>query len=372
MLQRLRDKYFETWLPGYARHVARASLQERASGTRHLLFCFCDHFEPLWGGADKGLGLARVDKWLSDYPKMIDGFVDADGKKPQHSFFFPGEEYRPEFFDRIDQLVRQGCGEVELHMHHDDATEASMRAELEQYLKTYAERGHFSRAPDGRPRYAFIHGNWALANGRPDGTRCGIDRELPLLFSTGCYADFTFPSCPDVSQPNLVNQIYWPTGDMGRRRAYENGTRARVGESYRDRMLMIQGPLGFAKRPGRMSLRIENGAVTADDPATASRVHSWAGQNIVVDGRPDWVFVKVYTHGAPDKQAASLLSDHGRSMHRALREHYNDGRSWKLHYVTAREMYNVAKAALAGKSGDPNDYRDFELSPPPILSGLSG
>ena len=130
--------------------------------------------------------------------------------------------------------------------------------------------------------------------------------------------------------------------------------------------------LALAKRPGRMSLRIENGAVTADDPATASRVHSWAGQNIVVDGRPDWVFVKVYTPGAPDKQAASLLSDHGRSMHRALREHYNDGRSWKLHYVTAREMYNVAKAALAGKSGDPNDYRDFELSPPPILSGLSG
>src|SRR5262249_8637394 len=35
-----------------------------------------------------------------------------------------------------------------------------------------------------------------------------------------------------------------------------------------------------------------------------------------------------------------------------------------LHYVTAREAYNVAKAAEAGCSGDPNRYRDFEVPPP--------
>ncbi len=35
-----------------------------------------------------------------------------------------------------------------------------------------------------------------------------------------------------------------------------------------------------------------------------------------------------------------------------------------LHYVTAREAYNIVKAAEAGKSGDPNDYRDFEIPPP--------
>jgi hypothetical protein len=28
-------------------------------------------------------------------------------------------------------------------------------------------------------------------------------------------------------------------------------------------------------------------------------------------------------------------------------------------------MYNIIKAAEAGKSGNPNDWRDFELPPPP-------
>jgi hypothetical protein len=32
--------------------------------------------------------------------------------------------------------------------------------------------------------------------------------------------------------------------------------------------------------------------------------------------------------------------------------------------VTAREAYNIVKAAEAGKSGNPNDYRDFEIAPP--------
>ena len=30
-----------------------------------------------------------------------------------------------------------------------------------------------------------------------------------------------------------------------------------------------------------------------------------------------------------------------------------------LHYVTAREMYNIIKAAEAGKKGNPATYRDY-------------
>ena len=46
-------------------------------------------------------------------------------------------------------------------------------------------------------RYAFIHGNWCLANARKDRRWCWVDEELPLLFDTGCYADYTFPSAPE-------------------------------------------------------------------------------------------------------------------------------------------------------------------------------
>jgi hypothetical protein len=328
------------------------------------LFAICDHYEPLVGGADEKIGVERVRAWRERYPDFS-RFLDADGRPPQHSFFFPGEEYRPAFFDMIDELVAGGFGEVELHLHHEGSTEASLRSDILSYLDIYAARGHLSRL-DGELRYAFIHGDWALANARPDGRHCGVDSELQLLFDTGCYADFTFPSVPNVSQPNIVNQIYWPTGDRRRRRAYEHGLQARVGERHDDRILMITGPLCFSRRSQRLTPRIEYGAVTAVDPPTASRVAAWTSQSIGVAGRPDWVFVKVYTHGAPEAQAASLLGDGGRVLHDVLGQRYNDGESWKLHYVTAREMFNIALAAMDGHHGDPNAFRDHVLPPPPI------
>ena len=47
-----------------------------------------------------------------------------------------------------------------------------------------------------------------------------------------------------------------------------------------------------------------------------------------------------------------------------LSKEYNDGENYILHYVSAREMYNIAKAAEAGKNGNPNEYRDFILAKP--------
>ncbi len=366
MLQRFRDKNLDTWLAGWLRDRTARLAAPRYQGRRHLIFALCDHFEPLWGRADERTGLARVLAWRERYPLLASRFRDADGRPPQHSFFFPGEEYREPFFDHIDQLVREGFGEVELHLHHDDATHAQTRDDIERYVGTYAARGHFSRDGSGRARYAFIHGNWALANGRPDGRQCGVDDELQLLFDTGCYADLTFPSAPDVTQPARVNQLYWPVGDLSRKRSYEHGQRARVGKTYSDRLLMIEGPLAIARRPGSAALRIENAALTANDPPSAARVRSWIAQHIHVEGRPEWVFVKVHTHGAPEKQAASLLGDGGGTLHQVLTSRYNDGDRWVLHYVTARELFNIAWAAMECREGDPNRYRDYLLAPPPI------
>lgn len=368
MLSKIRGKHFDRWLGGYARHLGRNLLEKPFVGTRHVLFAVCDHYEPLWGKPDEAVGRARVKRWLDGYPRLADRYRDADGRPPQHSFFFPGEEYRPAFFDLLDPLVERGYGEVELHLHHDGATEASLREEIGSFLEIYADRGHFARDEQGRIRYAFIHGNWCLANARPDGRWCGVDAELPILFETGCYADFTFPAAPDVSQPNMVNEIYWPMGDLARRRAYEEGRRARVGESYDDRLLMITGPLAVTGRNGGRAPRLEYGALTAHDPPSASRVRSWVAQNIHVKGRPEWIFVKVYTHGAPDAQGESLLGEGGRALHEALTKDFNDGERFQLHYVTAREMYNIAMAAMAGESGNPNAHRDYVLSPPPIAS----
>jgi len=365
----IAEKQLHRWMGGYVKHlVGRLAAPAPANGPRHLLFAFCDHYEPLWKDASKQQGDARVDYWVDNYPRMANGFRDADGRPPRHSFFFPGEQYEPRWLEALGRMAEQGFGEVEVHLHHDGDTRQKLRRDLLEYLDLFARHGHLARH-DGKLRYAFIHGNWCLANARDDQRWCGVDDEIPLLFETGCYADFTFPSAPDESQPNIVNQIYWPAGDLSRRRAYEQGIPAEVGQALKDRILIVQGPLALSTRRAKLPVRIEGSAVQAVDPATPKRLRTWVSQNIHVRGRPEWVFVKVHTHGAPEKQAASLLGAPGSAMHRELTTRYNDGKRWKLHYVTAREMYNVAMAAMQGHAGDPNDFRDYVLKPPPVAQG---
>lgn len=363
----LRQKQIHRWGPDYLRHVlSRKRESAKAAGTRHLLFSFCDHWEPLFGGVNDATGDERVKAWAEGYPKMASPFRDADGRHPCHSFFFPGEHYRSRWLETLADLARGGFGEVELHLHHDGDTRASLKADIERYVREIASHGHMSRGEDGRPRFAFIHGNWCLSNARSDGRWCGVDDEMPLLHELGCYADYTFPAPENEAQPTVVNQIFWPRGDLARRRAYEGGERAKVGDKKLDRLLFITGPSGFFVDKKRF--RLEGSALTAHDPATEKRVSLWGDLGICVEGRPEWVFVKMHTHGAPEREAASLLGDGGKRLHELLAHHYNDGERWKLHYVSAREMYNVALAAMDGKSGDPNDYRNYLLGKPPVLT----
>lgn len=368
MLSRLRAKNLHTWLGGYAIDAVRRALRPRPVGPRHLMFALCDHFEPLWKRAPPEQGRDRVRAWSGGYERSFGEFRDADGRPPRHSFFYPGEQYSPEYLESLAELARAGFGEVEVHLHHDGDTAATLRRSLDQALSDFGRHGHISRDGAGCPRWAFIHGNWCLANARRDGRWCGVDAELPLLFEAGCYADFTFPSAPDESQPNIVNQIYWPIGDLGARRSYQRGKRARVGEVMRDRLLMIQGPIALARRAAAVPVRIESSGLDARTPPTPERVDTWVAQDIHVEGRPEWVFVKVHTHGAPERNAASLLGPEGRRLHEYLAARYNDGRRWILHYVTAREMYNIAVAAMEGATGDPTAYRDRVIQPPPVVA----
>ena len=72
----------------------------------------------------------------------------------------------------------------------------------------------------------------------------------------------------------------------------------------------------------------------------------------------------MFSHGAIEGDHNVMLGEAAEKMRDYLEDKYNDGVDYVLHYVTAREAYNIAKAAEAGKSGNPNDYRDFIIPPP--------
>jgi hypothetical protein len=66
------------------------------------------------------------------------------------------------------------------------------------------EHGLLARDDRDQIRFGFVHGNWALNNSHPDGKHCGVVNELQVLLDWGCYADFTFPSAPDPTQPTTI------------------------------------------------------------------------------------------------------------------------------------------------------------------------
>ena len=360
----LRARNMEIWIGSYLRR----KLPQVTDRPVHVMFCFVDHFEPMWHGADLVTQRARVDRWCRDYRALASKHRDADGRPPQHGFFYPEEEYAEEHLDKIASLCADGYGEIEIHLHHDNDTEANFKQSITRFCTTLHEKhGALSRDPHtGKLAFGFIHGNWCLDNSRGDGRWCGINNELSLLRELGCYADFTLPSAPSDTQTRTINSIYYATDDPARPKSHNDGTAVRVGGSASGDLMIMQGPLGLNWRERRMGLvpRIENADVRRGCPPTPSRVDAWVRTGVHVEGRPEWVFVKVHTHGTQETDMDTLLGAAADTMHSYLESAYNDGKRHVLHYVTSREVYNIVKAAEAGCEGNPNDYRDYILPPP--------
>jgi hypothetical protein len=356
----------ELWLPGYIRSRIERAFAPRAAVAQpiDILFSICDHYEPDHGGVTLARERERVGAWVRRYPTLADQFRDADGRPPQHTFFFPAEVYRAEHLDALARLCNAGYGEVEVHLHHGHDTSSRLRDTLEQFKETLAFRhGLLSEDSHGRIRYAFIHGNWALDNGRGDDRYCGVNDELTVLRETGCYADLTMPAAPSPAQSRTVNSIYYGIDDPLRPRSYDHGPRAHAGTPPpSDALLLIQGPLAVYRKNGWRPA-VENSAID-DSPGhrlSATRFRRWLDCEVTVAGRPEWIFIKVHTHGAKEGNAEVLLGPGAAAFHGTIAREFNDGRRYRLHYVTAREIANIVRAAEAGETGNAGDYRDYEL-----------
>lgn len=368
----IRKKQMHLWIVHYLKRKYR--LKKQTDKTKHIMFCFVDHYEPMWGkDVSYEQECARVERWYRDYPKIASKFKDADGCYPKHSFFYPEEEYRQEHLDKIADLCQQGFGEIEIHLHHDNDTSDNLRETIVNFTeKLHENHGAFVRNElTGKLQYTFIHGNWCLANSRPDKKMCGVDDEISILKETGCYADFTFPSAPSDTQPAQVNEIYYATCDSSVSIPHNKGVEVEVGVEESGDLMLITGPIGlnWKQRKKGVFPQIENSDVRSTMPPTQDRIDLWVDTAISVKGKPDWLYIKVHTHGTQEHDMDTLLGKPFSEMCQYLDDKYNDGEIYKLHYVSAREMYNIVKAAEAGKAGDPSLYRDF-LVPAPTYKAV--
>ncbi len=360
----LRRRGLDRCLATYIREIPRRQTPPPGQPV-HVLLCLADHYEPKGGRASPEVARGRVGRWVRDYPRLFGGFRDGDGRPPQHTFFYPIEEYEPEYLDALAELCRAGYGEVEVHLHHDGATAEELAEQLEGFKDLLARRhGLLSRHRDtGELAYGFIHGNWALNNSRPDGRWCGVNDEIRVLRATGCYADFTLPAAPDPSQTRKINSIYYAASDPHRPRGHDWGREVGTGPAPADTLMLIQGALvlNWGRRKWGLVPRIENSCIQGSQAPDMRRLNLWLKAGVRVAGRPDWYFVKLHTHGAKEANQAVLLGEAMVRFHEELARRTEREPSFHVHYVTAREMYNLARAAEAGWQGSVEAARDYEL-----------
>ena len=314
----------------------------------HVFLCIADHFEPKWQRPPASVARQRVLRWAEEYPALAARYHDCLGRTPKHTFFYPAEEYEPELLDPLAQLHRSGYGDVEIHLHHDNDSSDNLRETLERFTSLlHVSHGLLQKDSHGRLSYGFIHGNWALDNSRPDGRWCGVSDEITVLRQTGCYADFTMPSAPAGCQTATVNSIYYAVDDPHRPKSHDRGAAAAARQEPPDEsLLLIQGPLAldWSRRKFGFMPGIENGDLTARRPPTLERLWNWLAAGVRVQGKDDWLFVKLHTHGAQESNANMLLGEPMHAFHRDL-HNASQRHDWlRYYYVTARELAELVHA----------------------------
>lgn len=334
----------------------------------HILFFTVDHYEPGVGNVDEDEEIKRVDNLLNKYPLITKNNKDSYGNKPKRTWFFPPHYHRLNHLEKLVHLCSNGYGEIELHLHHgkkNSDTKENLKETLKQCIKEYSLFGIFGEE-NGYKKYGFIHGDWALDNSLK-GKFCGVNNELVILKETGCYADFTFPACGKsniASNPLKINSIFYAKDNPDRPRSHIYGKSVRSDRKPYGDLMLIQGPLfPFYSKANPFKLKTGGEAINGNPPVGFNRIDKWVQSNIHIGGGENIIFIKTHTHGATDEKA--VLGVEIQFIFNYLETNYNDGKKYVLHYVTAREAYNIVKAIECGKKvEEPEIYKDFLIRKP--------
>ena len=362
-LQKLR--WSLPWLlryPFWRAHEVTRRIYE-PSGKTHVIFLVANHWEP---GTGKQ-AVPRVERWMQLARETGNAIRDHDGTPFRHTNFYPAEQYERPLLEMLSQLQAEGFGEVEVHLHHGvdspDTPENTKRV-LEEFRDLLVEEHKcLSRESADRPAmYGFVHGNWALANSS-GGRWCGVDSEMEILAETGCYADFTLPSVPHQAQVGRINAIYNCGHPLDRRKPHRSGPSVAVGEQP-TLPVILEGPLVFdwsRRIHGIPVPRIDDGALAQNYALSLERFRRWRSARISVAGRPDWVFIKLYSHGFFDWDQDAMIGSHMRRFMNHILELAEKTGDFTIHFASAREAFNMVMAAIDGHSGSPGGYRDYKL-----------
>ncbi len=294
---------------------------------------------------------------LKVFANLATEHIDGDGRKFQLTFACPGRNPDSTALHVLTEYCRRGLGEVEYLIPRDYSSEASMREKLEQGLRRFNSHG-WMKTVNSEIRFAVVRERSDSERGEAD-----LRRQVSVLSDLGCYADMGFPGVRSSRPPSRVNTMFMVSSADSE--PYNESDELRAGRLGKGGLLVIEGPFLIDWTDWRLTLRpyVEDGHLNPEALPDPGRVDSWIRANVHVIGQPNWIFVKLTIDGLSDAASAQSLQHSLDQSLMYLEEVYNDDELYRLHYVTAREMYNMAMAAQAFKSGNAGLFRDYLIEP---------
>ena len=128
--------------------------------------------------------------------------------------------------------------------------------------------------------------------------------------------------------------------------------------------IIFTGPLVFdwSRRVRGLPVpRLEDGALAENYPLTLNRFNNWRNAHISVAGRPEWIFIKLYSHGFFEWDQDAMIGEQLKRFMTEVLELSERTREFKVHFASAREAFNMVMAAVDGLDGEPGEYRDHRL-----------
>ena len=352
---------FKRYFPSFLAWLVSNQRHETAGSTPiDIIFSSVNRFDPIDAGDDPELQTSIIKQWAELYPAIINGVLDSDGYPPKNTWFCPADESLSEILHPLLNLCDNGFGEMEVMIDIGGEPAVQDINKLARIIEKYRHNG----IPELENRNQTL--NFAIITAVKEPIAQIEEREkvrkvLTSSEDLGGYADFTSPVHSMIKRRKL-NRIY-DLSEQSRGPDKDEVAKS-PGENSRDPGLFLNfpGPLFFNYENYSLLPYMDNAEISSEKPFERKRVENWIKANVHVAGKPEWLFLRTSTRGAKPDIANMLLGDDGRQMYMQLVDKFSYP-DYRLHFVTAREAYNIAAAAIDGHGGNPNDYRDYKIKP---------
>jgi hypothetical protein len=197
--------------------------------------------------------------------------------------------------------------------------------------------------------------------------------ELEILRGAGCYADLTCASRRSMDQWSLMNTVAMLQPKLNSMNSRNSARELVAGKLGRGSVLTVNSPLVIAFRRGKWYRPyLDDGILSVPEHPDPARVDSWIRANVHVRGQPNWLFIKIEIADFVETMSDRVFLQSLNEMLSFFGYAYGDGVRYRLHFASARETYNIARAAEAGREGDAGEYRDYMIKQYMSIAKWSG